>query len=174
MGRDKGGKGAKGGNGGKDGGQSGGRGRGRGRGGRGGPPAGQQPGEANGGGRIFLILSKDERVAIEGLQASGALDVAAGKDATGATAAGSAAESKGAVAPLPEPTAVATPSGVGKALQLAFEEQQRGGPWLKMKPMRDGLPVAATRAELLDGIAKHDVTIISGGTGCGKSTQIPQ
>jgi ATP-dependent RNA helicase DHX57 len=34
--------------------------------------------------------------------------------------------------------------------------------------------MANAQAELLAVIAANDVTIISGGTGCGKSTQVPQ
>lgn len=36
------------------------------------------------------------------------------------------------------------------------------------------LPVAAYRAEILALVAAHQVVVISGDTGCGKSTQIPQ
>ena len=36
------------------------------------------------------------------------------------------------------------------------------------------LPITARRAEIVDAIRRHPVVIISGETGCGKSTQIPK
>ena len=36
------------------------------------------------------------------------------------------------------------------------------------------LPIAANRAAILELVAAHSVTFVSGGTGCGKSTQLPQ
>jgi len=38
----------------------------------------------------------------------------------------------------------------------------------------DDLPVAARRAEILEAIAKHQVVVIAGATGSGKTTQIPK
>ncbi len=38
--------------------------------------------------------------------------------------------------------------------------------------VRAGLPAASKRAELLEALAKHAVLVISGATGCGKSTQV--
>ena len=37
-----------------------------------------------------------------------------------------------------------------------------------------GLPVFKVQQDLLNKIDAHCVTVISGSTGCGKSTQIPQ
>lgn len=39
---------------------------------------------------------------------------------------------------------------------------------------RSNLPVAAEKESIIETISKNDVVILSGGTGCGKSTQIPQ
>jgi ATP-dependent helicase HrpA len=36
------------------------------------------------------------------------------------------------------------------------------------------LPITARRAEIVEAIRRHQVVIISGETGCGKSTQIPK
>jgi len=47
-----------------------------------------------------------------------------------------------------------------------------------MAPMRisypPGLPIAAKRAEIVAALRRHRVVIVSGETGCGKSTQIPK
>ena len=39
---------------------------------------------------------------------------------------------------------------------------------------KDALPVAAHRQAVLDALDEHGVLVISGDTGCGKSTQVPQ
>ena len=42
------------------------------------------------------------------------------------------------------------------------------------KAQREALPVYAHRDALLDAIRSHQVVIVEGETGCGKSTQVPQ
>ncbi|XP_026330689.1 putative ATP-dependent RNA helicase DHX57 isoform X2 [Hyposmocoma kahamanoa] len=44
----------------------------------------------------------------------------------------------------------------------------------KMMPIRRKLPAWQKRKEILDTIKKSQVVVISGETGCGKSTQVPQ
>ena len=39
---------------------------------------------------------------------------------------------------------------------------------------RTKLPAWAKRHELLDAISRHQVVIVAGETGCGKTTQLPQ
>ncbi|KAL9542861.1 hypothetical protein PS6_009585 [Mucor atramentarius] len=46
--------------------------------------------------------------------------------------------------------------------------------YLAMKNKRKDLPITAHRQEILDLVMKNQVLIISGETGCGKSTQVPQ
>ena len=62
----------------------------------------------------------------------------------------------------------------GEQLRAAFLAQQKSPAWLKMQPGRQKLPALAARDALLQTIAASDVTVVAGGTGCGKSTQIPQ
>ncbi|WFC93979.1 RNA helicase [Malassezia brasiliensis] len=42
-----------------------------------------------------------------------------------------------------------------------------------MVPGREELPIAASRQEILDAVAHSQVVVLSGETGCGKSTQLP-
>ncbi|TKR93949.1 hypothetical protein L596_008308 [Steinernema carpocapsae] len=44
----------------------------------------------------------------------------------------------------------------------------------EMKCFRELLPTHERRKEILDKIEDHRVTLITGGTGCGKTTQVPQ
>lgn len=43
-----------------------------------------------------------------------------------------------------------------------------------MKKKRSDLPITAYREEILEIMKHNQVLIISGETGCGKSTQVPQ
>lgn len=47
-------------------------------------------------------------------------------------------------------------------------------PFASIKPEREKLPAYAQRRTILDTIARNRVVLICGGTGCGKTTQIPQ
>ncbi|VDP88421.1 unnamed protein product [Echinostoma caproni] len=52
--------------------------------------------------------------------------------------------------------------------------QQSSPRYLSMLPGRQKLPVHAQRREILDAIEANQAVVISGATGCGKTTQIPQ
>jgi len=45
---------------------------------------------------------------------------------------------------------------------------------LSIEETRRSLPIFPFKADLLAAIASHQVLIIEGETGCGKTTQIPQ
>lgn len=58
---------------------------------------------------------------------------------------------------------------------FAEEQLRRAKPGFKsMKAKRDKLPAASFREKIVKCIQKHSVTVISGETGCGKTTQVPQ
>lgn len=78
--------------------------------------------------------------------------------------------------------ATAEPAGNGqvkakvdhvKRLQQDYERRIRTPAYQKMRPQRDGLPIASFRQQILDTIDQNQVMVLSGETGCGKSTQLP-
>ena len=44
----------------------------------------------------------------------------------------------------------------------------------KLLEVRQQLPVYASRADVVDAVRRHQVVVVAGETGSGKSTQIPQ
>ncbi|TIA91229.1 hypothetical protein E3P99_01191 [Wallemia hederae] len=58
-------------------------------------------------------------------------------------------------------------------LQEDFERRQQSEAYQTMLQSRNTLPIASYRQEILDTIDKSQVLVLSGETGCGKSTQLP-
>uniref|UniRef100_A0A2P2KUU9 RNA helicase n=5 Tax=Rhizophora mucronata TaxID=61149 RepID=A0A2P2KUU9_RHIMU len=56
-------------------------------------------------------------------------------------------------------------------MQRAWQESPEGN---KMMGFRKSLPAFKEKEKLLQAIARNQVTVISGETGCGKTTQLPQ
>jgi HrpA-like RNA helicase len=65
-------------------------------------------------------------------------------------------------------------SGANIRLRTEWAKQQQTGPYQVMLKARKKLPSLNMQKEICDSIAAHQVTVISGATGCGKSTQVPQ
>ncbi|KAJ3159732.1 ATP-dependent RNA helicase dhx29 [Geranomyces michiganensis] len=61
-----------------------------------------------------------------------------------------------------------------KARIAAMQRRTQTQPYKKLLKQRATLPVSAMRASILDVIREHRVVVVSGETGSGKSTQIPQ
>ena len=59
-------------------------------------------------------------------------------------------------------------------LQKNFEKQKKTSAYQSMFNQRQSLPAFTRQAEVVDMIEKNQVVVISGATGCGKSTQVPQ
>ncbi|CAO3643232.1 unnamed protein product [Mucor hiemalis] len=59
-------------------------------------------------------------------------------------------------------------------VQNNFKSRLDKPEYLAMKEKRDDLPIAAYRQEIIELVKNNQVLIISGETGCGKSTQVPQ
>ena len=80
----------------------------------------------------------------------------------------------------PEPSVLDTsspetgPTEVDESLREAFARQQSSPSYQKMLTFRRKLPAYDKRTELLEVIGSHQVIVISGETGCGKTTQVPQ
>ncbi|KAI5642107.1 helicase associated domain (HA2) domain-containing protein [Phthorimaea operculella] len=55
-----------------------------------------------------------------------------------------------------------------------YQDMQTRGRYKQMMDFRRKLPAYKKRAELIDIIENNQVIVISGETGCGKSTQVPQ
>lgn len=55
-----------------------------------------------------------------------------------------------------------------------FVEKQKQSQYLKFLDGRKSLPAWSKKEEILSAVAKNQVVVISGETGCGKSTQVPQ
>ena len=46
--------------------------------------------------------------------------------------------------------------------------------WRRMQKIREGLPARKARAEVISAVKRSRACVISGATGCGKTTQVPQ
>ncbi|KAI8139726.1 P-loop containing nucleoside triphosphate hydrolase protein [Fennellomyces sp. T-0311] len=55
-----------------------------------------------------------------------------------------------------------------------FQKRLKTDDYMKMKGKRQELPMWAYRDQVLELVKGHQVVIVSGETGCGKSTQVPQ
>ncbi|ODQ50805.1 P-loop containing nucleoside triphosphate hydrolase protein, partial [Saitoella complicata NRRL Y-17804] len=55
-----------------------------------------------------------------------------------------------------------------------FNLQQQNPAYRKMQTSRQLLPAHACKGDILRAIEQHQVVVIEGDTGCGKSTQVPQ
>lgn len=65
-------------------------------------------------------------------------------------------------------------AALSEQLQAAQRAAATTAPVKAMRAVRDRLPAASFRAQFLEALSSSRVVIISGETGCGKTTQIPQ
>ena len=63
---------------------------------------------------------------------------------------------------------------VGNALREGWRQKVEMPHYKELLEKRKDLPMFQFRQQLLTMVAKHQVLIVSGETGCGKSTQVPQ
>ncbi|KAJ3299616.1 ATPdependent RNA helicase [Borealophlyctis nickersoniae] len=56
----------------------------------------------------------------------------------------------------------------------AFQKQQKSHAYVKMQEQRQKLPAWTLRQKILETVNSNRVIVISGETGCGKTTQVPQ
>ncbi|NXP28795.1 DHX34 helicase, partial [Scytalopus superciliaris] len=67
-------------------------------------------------------------------------------------------------------------SELGSALlhYLDFSQRSSFSKLVRLERERAALPIAQYRQQLLQLVAQHQVLVVAGDTGCGKSTQVPQ
>lgn len=58
-------------------------------------------------------------------------------------------------------------------LQSDFDRRQSSAAYQQMKPQRNNLPIAAFRHQIVSTLETSQILVLSGETGCGKSTQLP-
>ncbi|XP_022021050.1 DExH-box ATP-dependent RNA helicase DExH5, mitochondrial isoform X1 [Helianthus annuus] len=77
---------------------------------------------------------------------------------------------------LPKNKAVSDDTLFRRSMQLSMEQQawQKSSEGQKMLEFRRSLPAYKEKDAILNSISKNQVVIISGETGCGKTTQVPQ
>lgn len=59
-------------------------------------------------------------------------------------------------------------------LYLDFKQKEKFNKLKKLRKTQSTLPVYEYKKEILEKVVNHQVVIIAGDTGCGKSTQVPQ
>ena len=57
---------------------------------------------------------------------------------------------------------------------IDFLQKQKFARLVKVKRDQQNLPIYEHRQEIVDAVSKHQVVVVAGDTGCGKSTQVPQ
>jgi ATP-dependent RNA helicase DHX29 len=65
------------------------------------------------------------------------------------------------------------PSGISEQLQRTFAERQASPAYQTMLQQRQSLPIASFRQQIIDTLESSQIVVLSGETGCGKSTQLP-
>jgi ATP-dependent RNA helicase DHX29 len=63
---------------------------------------------------------------------------------------------------------------LSRQLREQFQKRTRSSAYRSKLPQRESLPIASFQSRVVELLSDHDVILISGETGCGKSTQVPQ
>ncbi|KAL3671960.1 hypothetical protein V7S43_002628 [Phytophthora oleae] len=63
---------------------------------------------------------------------------------------------------------------LSQQLREQLQKQMRSSAYRSQLQQRESLPIASFKTQVVEKLSSHDVILISGETGCGKSTQVPQ
>ncbi|EEY57180.1 ATP-dependent RNA helicase, putative [Phytophthora infestans T30-4] len=63
---------------------------------------------------------------------------------------------------------------LSQQLREQLQKRMRSSAYRSKLQQRESLPIASFKTQVVEMLADHDVILISGETGCGKSTQVPQ
>ncbi|KAG7378371.1 hypothetical protein PHYPSEUDO_010152 [Phytophthora pseudosyringae] len=63
---------------------------------------------------------------------------------------------------------------LSQQLREQLQKQIRSSAYRSKLPQRESLPIASFKERVVEMLSDHDVILVSGETGCGKSTQVPQ
>ncbi|KAE9344631.1 ATP-dependent RNA helicase [Phytophthora fragariae] len=63
---------------------------------------------------------------------------------------------------------------LSRQLREQLLKQIGSGAYKSKIPQRESLPIASFKKQVVEMLSDHDIILISGETGCGKSTQVPQ
>ncbi|OWZ22567.1 ATP-dependent RNA helicase [Phytophthora megakarya] len=63
---------------------------------------------------------------------------------------------------------------LSRQLREQLQRLMRSGAYRSKLQQRENLPIASFKKQVVEMLSNHDVILISGETGCGKSTQVPQ
>ena len=88
----------------------------------------------------------------------------------------SALDKVGKAAPSVEagaPISTAIETQYSERLQADYLRRQAAPAYQAMLPQRQSLPIASFRQQIIDTLETSQVVVLSGETGCGKSTQLP-
>lgn len=73
----------------------------------------------------------------------------------------------------PEATAARAMNAAAAANSAAFPHRVRHLPRpAAMSLAREGLPIVGMESDVMEAVAAHDVLVLCGETGCGKTTQV--
>lgn len=76
----------------------------------------------------------------------------------------------------PEPDVLKSanvPSSISEHLKTEFQKRQATPSYQTMLKQRQTLPIASFRQRIIDSLETSQIVVLSGETGCGKSTQLP-
>ncbi|KAF1792048.1 P-loop containing nucleoside triphosphate hydrolase [Phytophthora cactorum] len=63
---------------------------------------------------------------------------------------------------------------LSQQLREQLQKRMRSSAYRSKLQQRESLPIASFKKQVVEMLSNHDVILISGETGCGKSTQVPQ